>query len=192
MAVLVEGISAVVRVEAIRDRYPGGWPAFQAGASNGTLCSDDELARVGFMVPDDVEAFIKSLELASLRFLTAGSARDCVVVDQIRGPTVPCQWIEFGRVPVDGGQVAACRLAGSESNLLMTPDGWVYAGSLSQTFGFVPSGAEAKSLTFLRYKEGLDVYLNRATGKEVFVARSFRSRPRRPTPKDRASGDSES
>jgi hypothetical protein len=58
--------------------------------------------------------------------------------DQLRGPAVPCQWIEFGRVPVDGGDVAACRLAGSRSNRLMTPDGWAYAGSLSETFGYIP------------------------------------------------------
>jgi hypothetical protein len=172
MAVLVEGISGVVRVEAIRDRYPGGWPAFRAGAPNETLCSDDELARLGFMVPGDVEAFIESLERSGLRFLDAGSAMDCVVVDQLRGPTVSCQWIEFGRVPVDGGEVAACRLAGSQSNLLITPDGWSYAGSLSQTFGFVPSGAEAKSLIFLRHEGGVDVYFNRTTRKEVFVGRS--------------------
>jgi hypothetical protein len=43
---------------------------------------------------------------------------------------------------------------------------------LSQTFGFVPSGEEAKSLHFLRHENGLDVYMNRVTGKEVFVAKT--------------------
>jgi hypothetical protein len=35
----------------------------------------------------------------------------------------------------------------------------------------VPSGAEDKSLRFLRHEDGMDIYLNVLTGREVNVAR---------------------
>ena len=58
MAVLVEAISVVVRRDAIGARYPGGWRGFLSIVPNSTLCADDDLVRVGFMAPPDVEAFI--------------------------------------------------------------------------------------------------------------------------------------
>lgn len=51
MAVLVEGISAVIRRKAIDAKLAGGWPRFVAEVPNATLCADDNLARVGFMSP---------------------------------------------------------------------------------------------------------------------------------------------
>lgn len=45
MAVLVEAISVIVRRDAIRGKYPGGWQGFVAAVPNGTLCYDDDLAR---------------------------------------------------------------------------------------------------------------------------------------------------
>jgi len=47
MAVLVEAISAIIRVRTIEEIYPGQWPAFVKAVPNQTLCSDNELARVG-------------------------------------------------------------------------------------------------------------------------------------------------
>jgi hypothetical protein len=69
MAVLVEGISAIVRVQAIHDRCAGGWPAFDDNVPNNTLCSDNEVARVGFMMPADCEAFVGGLERHGLSAL---------------------------------------------------------------------------------------------------------------------------
>jgi hypothetical protein len=57
MAVLIEAISVFVRVDAIRERYSGGWEAFREAVPNQTLCCDDELARIGFMNPADVERY---------------------------------------------------------------------------------------------------------------------------------------
>ncbi len=59
MAVLVEGISLVVRLEALQEKIPGGWEAFRSSVPNSTLCADGEVARVGFMSPADVEAFVR-------------------------------------------------------------------------------------------------------------------------------------
>jgi len=115
-----------------------------------------------------------------LQYLSdGGAAVDLVVVDQQHGPTTPCNWIEFGFVTVDGHRLASCRLKGSTSRQLMTPDGWQFERSLSKTFGFVPTGEDDKNLRFLRQENGLDVYWNELTGKEVYVGRTGINQPAR-------------
>lgn len=120
MAVLIEAISVVIRRDAIERSVPEGWTGFLKVVPNSTLCTDGELARVGFMSPDTVGEFIHELEQLNLRFLEEGSFVDIAVVDQQKGPTTTCEWLEFGRLPVDGGEVSACwlfegsRLAGAQ------------------------------------------------------------------------------
>ena len=82
MAVLVEGVSVIVRVEAIHAKYPGGWAAFRDDVPNGTLCCDNEIARVGFMTPDDTKAFVERLSCQGLACLVNGKANDVAVADQ--------------------------------------------------------------------------------------------------------------
>jgi len=170
MAVLCEAISVVIQADRALSTF-GSFERFKAIVPNATLAADGHLIRVGFMVPDDVKAFVERLESHGLRYLHGGKAQDLVVVDQMRGPAAPCDWLDFGNVEVSGTRVAAARLRGSASNQLVTPDGWKAEGSLSQTFGFSPTTADGKGLTFLRRDGAMDVYLNALTGKEVFVGR---------------------
>jgi len=91
----------------------------------------------------------------------------------MRGFTVPCDWAEFGQIELQPGQtVSAVQMKGGTERRLFYPEGWKYEGSLSQHFGFVPTGEEQKSLRFLRHEQGLDVYLNTLTGKEVYIGRT--------------------
>ena len=141
------------------------------------MCADNELVRVGFMSPVDAEAYIKTLSTYGLEFLVDGKARDLAVVDQLKGPLAPCDWIECGRIDLDNDpkqQVTACRLRGSTQKVIVWPEEWTFEESLSASYGFVPIEATDKSLTFLRSEDGLDVYRNAMTGKEVFVGRSGR------------------
>ncbi|MFO1037625.1 MAG: hypothetical protein U1E45_12315 [Geminicoccaceae bacterium] len=174
MAVLVEAISVVIRIDALLPAFGGALDAFRAEVPNDTLCADRELARVGFMVPDDTRQFVERLAGRGLVYLADGKARDLVVVDQQRGPAVACDWIEFGHVAMDGDpsrRVACCRLAGSKQTTLATPPGWSFERSLSSSFGFSPTAAVPQSLDFLRHERGFDVYRSRLTGEEVFVGR---------------------
>ena len=175
MAVLIEAISVVIRLVTIESRYPGGWAAFVADAPNQTLCADENLARFGFMQPSDMERFVAHLKQYGIEYIKDGIAQDLVVVDQQRGPLASCPWIEFGHVSIGSAEshpVAAARISGDTLNKVITPDGWDFNGSLSQTFGFVPAGHENKSLRFLRHEDGIDVYFNEMTGKEVYVGRT--------------------
>ncbi|MDE0372206.1 MAG: hypothetical protein OXI73_06650 [Rhodospirillales bacterium] len=175
MAVLIEGLSVVIRVDAIKARYPGGLEAFKANAPNASCGQDGELARVGFMAPWDAKAFVESLERLGLTYLEGGMARDLVVVDQLQGPATPCDWIEGGHADLEHDperRVLVARLKGSRQELVYTPDDWTFETSLTRSFGYVPEEHVDKSLTFLRHENGLDVYLNSVTDAEVFVGRS--------------------
>jgi hypothetical protein len=185
MAVLVEGISVIVRRQAIDERLAGGWSRFVAEVPNATLCADNDLARVGFMLPTDVKAFIDRLTEHGLRFVQDGLAIDIAVVDQIRGPTMPVEWLEYAQIPFadTGSKVAACwlfegpRMAAGihfpgRSLELATPAGWRYDESLSANFSFVPTDQVQSRLRFLRLEDGVEVFLDTATGKEVYVGRT--------------------
>lgn len=173
MAVLVEAISVIVRRLAIDERFKGGWSAFQHTIPNATGCYDDELARVGFMTPSDVEAFISVLEAGGLIFRRDGQAVDIAVVDQLRGPSVPAPWLEVGRIEIFNPpiKVCACWPAGQKLDGIAMPVGWKFEGSLSDRPGFAAEGTEGDRLKFLRHEGGNDVYLDLISGKEVFVGR---------------------
>lgn len=184
MAVLVEAISVIVRRDAINKRLAGSWRGFLNAVPNSTLCADDDLARVGFMSPQDVEAFIRHLERDGLIFARNGKALDMAVVDQMRGPTMPAEWLEFAHLALggNGDKVAACWLfegpriaAGThmpaKGMTLATPDGWTYEDSLSANSKFVDNEGMQEKLKFLRHDKGTDVYLDLSTGKEVYVGR---------------------
>jgi hypothetical protein len=172
VAVLVEGISVVVRRAAIDAHYPDGWNGFARDAPNRTLCADADLVRVGFMSPDDVKSFVQGLERQGLTFSDGKLAVDLVVVDRVMGPSVRCPWAEFGSVKLKDGKVSACQLVGSRDINVACPVGWEFSGSLSEKFEFVPKGSMGQAMKFLRSENGVDVYLDLTSGTEVYMGRT--------------------
>ena len=153
MAVLVEGISVLVRKDSIKKKMAGGDARFRLLIPNATYCQDGLLARIGFLDPTEVEAFIEELEGAGLSFVEDGQFVDIAVCDQQRGPTVDCDWLEFAHLPVDGGKVGAAWLFESERKAhgvhmpstrmsIATPAGWQFKDSLSDKFHFLPNDAK--------------------------------------------------
>ena len=138
MAVLIEAMSVVIRADALLKKSSGGLDGFEEVVPSQTFCADGELVRVGFTTPQDVESFIHSLQRLGLDFMRSGKPIDFVVVDQMRGPTSQCDWLEFSHLNLrgDGPRVAACRLVGGSSKEIVTPPGWEYERSLSSSFGF--------------------------------------------------------
>ena len=184
MAVLVEAISVIVRRDAIDRLYDGGWLGFISHVPNATLCTDGQLARVGFMDPKEVKTFVDHLQSEGLEFLTRGACVDIAIVDQQKGLTMPCEWLEFARLPMDqtDGHVGACwlfegsRIAAGihlpgKSFEFATPDGWKYEGSLSERFVLVPDDDFDERFEFLRTEQGIDVFRDTTTGKELFKPR---------------------
>ncbi len=185
MAVLVEALSVVVRRDAIVRKHPGAWQQFLAEVPNTSLCFDDELARVGFMTPPDVEKYTARLTSHGLAFHDGKKFQDLAVVDQREGPTMPVDWLSVARVSIDakGSQVVACWLKDAASGAaaapvpasrktLATPAGWRFEKSLSANLSYVEKDKMQEQWKFLRSEGTNDVYLDLATGKEKFVARS--------------------
>ena len=96
MAVLIEAISVVVKRSSVDEKFNGGWQAFADDVPNDTLCADDEIVRVGFMSPADVESYVQHLESLGLTYVRDNMAQDMVVVDQQRGLAISCDWAETG------------------------------------------------------------------------------------------------
>lgn len=171
MAVLIEAVSVIFRKGIIEENFPGGWRAFLAEAPNRTLFSDGDIGCIGFMDPDDVRRYVFYLESFGLDFDIGGQTKDIAVVDQIRGFTIPSRWLDFGEIDKDGNAVKACWLASSEPGFIFARRGWQYEGSLSQRSGFVSTEEVDKKVRFLRNENGLDVYLELETGKELYLGR---------------------
>lgn len=167
MAVLIEGISVVIQRAAIQGKYLGGWQAFTQQLPNHTLCSDDLLARVGFMNPDDVTAFVASLEHNGLIFRKNGEAIDLAVVDQNRGPTVTVKWLNLGKVEIEGRDIVVAWADDEFDGQIAFPENWTPAGALQ----FVAPEDMDDRMKFLRRENNMDVYLNLRTGKEMYVGR---------------------
>lgn len=173
MAVLVEGISVIIRADRLLACVPGGWEAFKRSVPNSTLCADNELVRIGFMHPDDVGRYITELQLWGLRYLVDGKAHDLVVADQQDGLLAPCDWAECGRIPWQGDghkKITACRLAGSTSAQIIMPDGWKYEDSLSAQFRFTPAGTQ-DAAQLVDDNEGMQTYRNPDTNRAEYVGR---------------------
>lgn len=176
MAVLLEATSVIVRNAAIERIVQGDWARFEAIVPNRTGCSDGELSRVGFMHPDDAQAFVEALERFGLtHWDAAGAALDFVVADQRSGARGSCPWLEWSTVPMDsaGGHIRVVRLKGSTNPDYFTPNGWAYEGSLSQRGGSLEPG-NARQFRFLRREGDSDVLVDLKTGHEVYVARARR------------------
>jgi hypothetical protein len=177
--VLIEAISVLVRRDAIDRKFTGGWPSFIAGVPNSTLCFDDEVVRVGFMSPEDVRSYVSELESRGLCYLAKSDTQDqdIAVVDQLQGFMTANSWLELANCLDDeiGGHVVICRLVGSSNEAIAVPDSWKYSGSMSEQHGFMTDEAANANLMFLRSDGGLDVYLNKITGKEVYIGRTSRS-----------------
>lgn len=179
MAVLIEGISVVVRVDAIVACHEGGISRFLSEIPNPTLCADGKLARIGFMTPDDTESYVRHLEGRGLQYVDGGAAVDIVVVDQREGPRANCSWVNFGHTDWKGDPncvVALCSFAGGESSAqtdkLVVPKGWSFENSLSSTHTFVESGNIPPNLSFIRNEGGLDIYWDGDNNRELYVSRS--------------------
>ena len=176
MSVLVEAHSIIVRCDAIHCKYAGGWGKFMADVPNRTLCSDGEIARVGFMSPADAKGYLNFLVHCGLGSGESGVAADVAAVFQQSGLKEPCDWLEFGKMdlntPCSCVSVAYCKLQGSACRELTVPARWKYEGSLSQTFGIFPGSSANTGIEFLRHDNGVDVYYDSLAGKEVFVGRT--------------------
>ncbi len=172
MAVLIEGISLIIKLEVIQIQYPGGWEQFKTDVPNQTLCCDSEIARVGFMSPEFIEKYVHFLESKGLVFQRDGKTIDMAVVDQQRGFTISCDWAEFGHINWEGDpdkRISACIMKNTKEKRVFTPDGWVFENSLSHNYTFCENDKFVKKFEFIGTDDSVAVYRERETGKKFYM-----------------------
>ncbi len=76
MAVLVEGLSVIARLDGISNHYEGGDKAFIAEVPTANFCFDGELSRIGLMHPDDVSLYIKLLSERGLNHISKSGSTE--------------------------------------------------------------------------------------------------------------------
>ena len=109
MAVLVEAISVIIKLQSIEEH--GGFTRFEKLLNSRTFCSDGFLARIGFMDPRDVEKSCRALDKEGLIHQANNTAHDFVVIDQQSGCTTPCDWVQVGRVDPGFGSIVCCSIS---------------------------------------------------------------------------------
>ena len=193
MTVLCDALSVIIRRDSIGQYYEGGWTEFLETIPNNSFCTDGELARVAFTDYPSVEKYIDGLESSGLQFVPKkklfgifGKARkkdDIAVINQVTGPTRPCNWIEFGKFPIEeeDAVISMCWLfEGKRFGLgvhmdspdvdLSIPDGWTPEESKDLLQAY--EGAEDAEIRyeFVKSENGMDVYWDNSTKTEVAIA----------------------
>jgi hypothetical protein len=128
MSVLVEAFSIIVRNDSLESQFPGGVAAYRDSVPNQTFCTDQSITRVGFMPSTDAEHWLESalVEHGLGLDLTTGMSSTTVVIDQMKGPTRPCDWISVADHQ-DGYRY--CWLSGTDPGLLAAPSYWTPSNS---------------------------------------------------------------
>jgi hypothetical protein len=168
MAIYCEAISVVVRKSTIVEKLHMQPYQLRARFPGGSYWEDENIVRFGFMAPQDAGLWIDALEDLGLTFVDEGPidtvAIDIVVVDQLKGPTCTCPWIQ--------------------SEII---DGYRWAWENGQTPGehIGPPDMEERNFTFIPQEvaDGMaimteeigtsDQTIDNETGKTTYIGRVF-------------------
>lgn len=171
MAVLVESVSIVLRLDAIEQKFQGGAGAFQGIYGASSICSDGELVRMGAATPEAAQQLAKRLETQGLVHLRDGKAADFVVVDQLRGLMSPCDWCEYGAIMRGDQRLQAAQMKGTQQKGLAIPLDWAFEYSHSDAHVRIerkdlPQGAQS-----LGNVAGMDAYRDPARpSRTLYIA----------------------
>lgn len=165
MSVLAEALSVIVPRERLAQGFPGGVSEYRSRVPNRTYCEDDNLTRVGFMTPDDVHQWLNFLgRTPGLTLATDDRWIDVAVVDQFRGPTAPCEWLEFARE----AELSRVWLHGLPEGALSTPAGWV-----RHELHFMPNEVVEALELEPTDTPGVETFTDPQTGRPGFVRRGI-------------------
>ena len=174
MAVLIEGLSIVIKVSSILEKFSNNIDEFNSMIPNKTECSDNELFRVGFMMPSDAKDFIKSLETKGFIYLKDNLCQDIVPVDQNGGFLNDCNWAKLYKYELTSNQhVVGCRLKKGKETKLFFPNFWEYETSLyTSGQAFYSEKQLSEKMTFLDKEDNVSRYINNDTGEIVYLGRT--------------------
>lgn len=164
MAIALEAFSVVVRQEGI-ERL-GGIAELEKLVPNSTFCHDDDLARCAFMDRGDAVEFIDALYLRGLETGDAAEP-DVVLVTAFDKTMKPhCDWLQVQAYKK--GTIGW--LSGTNPEFIAAPRGW--NPELDSDLERMSTEEAARRLKFLRREENVEVFLDRDSGRELYVGRT--------------------
>ena len=170
MAVLIEDLNLIVRVETLEQKYPGGIEQYRRDLANDGFCCDGLITRVGSPARSDIDLMLDRLQEHGLVLRDEKGMRDIAVVSELRGMPDRCDWLEYA--PRHKSVPAAFLVGSDPDKLLAVPTGWSLEnwqrGKRVRTSG-VPRG----QMLYLRQESDFNIYLDRRTGQEIRVRRGF-------------------
>lgn len=170
MAILIEALSLVIRVQAIDSKFQGGWDAFVGRFGGPYLCTDGELARLSATSGAEAMDLAAMLEGYGLVFRDgAGVHQDMIIVEQLRGPAADCDWLEWGSVIKHGFPLSVARMAGSFENEVATPPNWAFDFSPSDLHRRVEKHDLPKDARYVGHNQGLHIYAEPNSPRRLYV-----------------------
>lgn len=118
------------------------------------------------MTPLDAKAHVDRLVAYGLEFMKDGAFVDIAVVDQRRGTTERCDWLQT----LVSLKITVARFAGEDMNPISAPPGWTE--DRASHIRFAVTDEIGDRVVPMQSGDGLDVMLDTKTGKEVFLGRT--------------------
>ena len=172
MAVIVEGLSMLLRCSSISQQYKGGLQAFVGGLHEGRLCADGELLAISLDRSEQVDSYLLQFKRKGLH-----AGVDLAVADQIFGLSSPCEWLEVQRIywnQLPSQPIMIASLNNSQFEGVATPADWEYAQSLSKKIRLMDGVALPEQVTYLHTENGMDVLRENTTGDLLYVPLGMR------------------
>lgn len=161
MAIPIEGYSVVAQVARIQRWLDDG----SVKIPNTTALSDTHIWKCSFMAMADAQKFVQALEQLGLNG-SRGPDSDVVIADEFHRSVEPyCEWLKMA---VWEKAVIAWK-EGTSPETVTAREGWDPKVGSGLVF-HDPSSMQF--LEFLRLENNVEVFLNKKTGKEVFIGRT--------------------
>lgn len=163
MAVVLDGWAVVARRSAVESTLPGGFAGWFEVAPNRMACADRELCLVSFMARQDAAAFVLKLDAMGLHGERDGEYRDVALVTTDGPWQHACSWLRVGH----HAGVGAAWSTDSDPDPLVVPLGWRPNSIVN-----LSEADAATRLKFLRREGNVEVFLDTATGQEMYRGRT--------------------
>jgi hypothetical protein len=161
MAITIEGFSVVAQLDRIQRMLDNG----SVQAPNVMTLSDEHLWSCSFMAETDARKFLQALEKLGLN-VSHGPDSDVVLIKEFDRSVEPyCEWLRTG---VWEKAVLGWK-DGTTPDKVTARQGWDPKVGSGLEFH---DPASMKFLEFLRLENNVEVFLNKKTGKEVYIGRT--------------------
>ncbi len=161
MAVTIEGFTVVVQRNRIQHLLDAG----SIERPNSTALHDEHIWKCSFMAEADARDFLRTLEKLGLN-ISQGPDSDAALVNEFDCSVDPyCEWIQTGH----WDKAVIAWKEGTRPETVTAHEGWDPKVGSGLTFH---DRFAMQHLEFLRLEDKLEVFLNKKTGKEVYIGRT--------------------